>query len=67
MFMGHSYNALNKIAKDYNTNPSYINSDQKLIITSGTDGFVEDVLNLKTPIKFNTKEYKEVLSIEEED
>ena len=62
---GSSYNALNKIAKDYNTNPSYINSDQKLIITSGTDGFVEDVLNLKTPIKFNTKEYKEVLSIEE--
>lgn len=62
---GSSYNALNKIAKDYNTNSSYINSDQKLIITSGTDGFVEDVLNLKTPIKFNTKEYKEVLSIEE--
>lgn len=63
---GSSYNALNKIAKDFNTNTDYIDYETKnLIINSGTDGFINDVLNLNTAIKFEDKEFKEVLSIEE--
>lgn len=62
---GSSYNALNTIAKTYNTNLNYIDGNKNLIINSGTSGFTYDVLTLKTPILPASKEYKEVLSIEE--
>jgi hypothetical protein len=62
---GSSYNALNKIAKNFNTNSNYVDSDKNLRINSGTTGFIYDVLSLSTPIKIEDKEYKEVLSIEE--
>jgi hypothetical protein len=43
---GSSYNALNEISKEYNTNSSYYNNsiDQDLLIEEGTDGFTKDVL-----------------------
>jgi hypothetical protein len=62
---GSSYNALNKIAKSFNTNSNHVDSDKNLRINSGTNGFIYDVLSLSTPIKIEDKEYKEVLSIEE--
>lgn len=62
---GSSYRALNQIAQTFNTNPAYVDSNNNLIIDSGTTGFSEDVLRLNTAIGFNDKEYKEVLSIEE--
>lgn len=62
---GSSYNALNDIAKTYNTETTYVDENKNLIINSGTTGFTDDVLNLKTAISINDKEFKEVLGIEE--
>ncbi|MGL5112648.1 MAG: BamA/TamA family outer membrane protein [Flavobacterium sp.] len=62
---GSSYNALNAIAKTYNLNAAYFDSDKNLIINSGTTGFTDDVLNLKTQIGVEDKAFKEVLGIEE--
>lgn len=62
---GSSYDALNKLAKNFNSNSNYVDSDKNLRINSGTNGFIYDVLSLSTPIKIEDKEYKEVLSIEE--
>ncbi|VXB08613.1 Outer membrane protein assembly factor BamA [Flavobacterium sp. 9R] len=61
---GSSYNALNKIAKDYNNNSSYVDNKNNLIINSGTTGFTNDVLYTNTLI-LPTDKLKEVLSIEE--
>lgn len=62
---GSSYNALNKIAKDFNNNSSYVDSKNNLIINSGTTGFTNDVLTGNSSILPTDKEFKEVLSIEE--
>ncbi|TAF71091.1 MAG: outer membrane protein assembly factor [Flavobacterium sp.] len=62
---GSSYNALNKIAKDFNNNASYVDSQNNLKINFGTTGFTNDVLTLQTSILPTDKEFKEVLSIEE--
>lgn len=62
---GSSYNALNKIAKDFNNNPSYVDDQNNLKINFGTTGFTNDVLSLKTSILPTDREFKEVLSIEE--
>ncbi|MGL2993161.1 BamA/TamA family outer membrane protein [Flavobacterium sp. TSSA_36] len=62
---GSSYNALNGIAKTFNTESSYVDGNKNLIINSGTTGFTDDVLNLRTAIKVEDKEFKEVLGIEE--
>lgn len=62
---GSSYNALNAIAKTYNTEAKYFDDNKNLIINSGTTGFTDDVLNLKTAIGYEDSEYKEVLGIEE--
>lgn len=62
---GSSYNALNKIAKDFNNNSTYVDSKNNLIINSGTTGFTNDVLNGNSSILPTDKEFKEVLSIEE--
>ena len=60
---GSSYNALNEIGKLYNTNPDYFNSDNNLIIESGTSGFTKDVLN--RTINIPDESYADVKSIEE--
>ena len=62
---GSSYNALNKIAKNFNNNPSYVDGQNNLRINFGTTGFTNDVLTLQTSILPADKEFKEVLSIEE--
>ncbi|KQB38181.1 Outer membrane protein/protective antigen OMA87 [Flavobacterium daejeonense] len=60
---GSSYNALNEIGQLYNTNPDYFNSNNNLIIESGTSGFTKDVLN--RTINVPQSSYNDVKSIEE--
>ncbi|TDE45399.1 outer membrane protein assembly factor [Flavobacterium rhamnosiphilum] len=64
-----SYNALNEISKEYNTNPSYYNNDidKDLLIEEGTTGFTNDVLtgnaNFLKPLE--AADFRSVKSIEE--
>lgn len=66
---GSSYNALNEISKEYNTNPSYYNNDidKDLLIEQGTAGFTNDVLsgnaNFLKPLE--SADIESVKSIEE--
>ncbi|MFV8322256.1 BamA/TamA family outer membrane protein [Flavobacterium sp. LB3P21] len=66
---GSSYNALNEISKEYNTNPSYYNNDidKDLLIEEGTVGFTNDVLtgnaNFLKPLE--PADFQSVKSIEE--
>lgn len=62
-----SYDALNTIAKTYNTNDTYFNNltDKDLIIETGTKGFTSDVLNDLTALTSTDTDYKSVKSIEE--
>ncbi|MEO8253487.1 MAG: BamA/TamA family outer membrane protein [Flavobacterium sp.] len=64
---GSSYDALNKIGKTYNTNPTYFNNNDSrdLIIESGTSGFTKDVLNGNTALTSSDNAFNEVKSIEE--
>ncbi|OYX85851.1 MAG: hypothetical protein B7Y83_03455 [Flavobacteriales bacterium 32-34-25] len=62
---GSSYNALNEIAKTYNTNTDYVNDNNNLIIESGTSGFTNDVLAGATVLTPSDNDYREVKSIEE--
>ncbi|MNS01342.1 Outer membrane protein assembly factor BamA [compost metagenome] len=59
-----SYDALNNIAEDYNTNPDYVENGD-LIIESGTSGFTSDVLSGNTALTPDDEEYQTVEGIEE--
>lgn len=59
-----SYDALNDIAQDFNTNPDYV-EDGDLIIESGTSGFTNDVLSGNTVLTPQDEEYQTVEGIEE--
>ena len=64
-----SYNALNKISSEYNTNTSYYENlnDKNLLIEQGTSGFTNDVLtgnaNFLKPL--SPTDFQSVKSIEE--
>lgn len=60
-----SYAALNNLAKLYNTNPNYTNSNGDLIIEKGTLGFTNDVLSGKTSLTSADANYIALNSIEE--
>ncbi|MSP84940.1 MAG: outer membrane protein assembly factor [Flavobacteriaceae bacterium] len=62
-----SYNVLNSLAQNssYGINPSYFNSDNNLIIESGTNGFTNDVLGANPTVIPSTTDYKTIRSIEE--
>lgn len=66
---GSSYNALNEISKEYNTNPAYYNNniDKDLRIEEGTNGFTKDVLtgnaNFLKPLE--PADFQSVKSLEE--
>ncbi|EIA09658.1 BamA/TamA family outer membrane protein [Flavobacterium frigoris] len=64
---GSSYDALNAIGKIYNTESTYFDNDTKknLIIESGTSGFINDVLSLRTDLLPSDAFYADVKSIEE--
>jgi outer membrane protein assembly factor BamA len=61
-----SYDALNDIAKTYNNEPTYVDSDGNLIIESGTAGFTNEVLTGKTALTPNDAEFQNVNSIEQQ-
>jgi outer membrane translocation and assembly module TamA len=61
-----SYDALNDIGKTYNTDPLHVDDNGNLIIESGTTGFTNDVLTLKTPLRPEDEEFQNVNSIEQQ-
>ncbi|WP_432222834.1 BamA/TamA family outer membrane protein [Flavobacterium sp. TMP13] len=60
-----SYKSLNEIGKLYNTDISNIDGDQNLIINTGTQAFIDDVLADRTALRSTDKAYQTVESIEE--
>jgi len=60
-----SYRELNSIANVYNTNPANLDENENLIISQGTTGFTNEVLNGNTALTPNNPEYRNVESIEE--
>lgn len=61
-----SYNNLNRIADETNTNPNYLDANGNLTIAEGgADAFIEDVLNGNTNIPSNASNYQSVRSISE--
>ena len=58
-----SYSELNNLAKTYNTNTDYVDTDGNLKIEEGTKGFTNDVLTGVTVLP--QPEYETVSSIEE--
>lgn len=59
-----SYNALNNIAKIYNTNADFVDNGN-LTIEKGTSGFTNDVLSGITALTPSDQGYKDVANIEE--
>jgi len=62
---GSSYTALNEIGKTYNTEPTYFDDNNDLIIEKGTTGFITDVLAGNTALTSSDSDYASVKSIEE--
>lgn len=61
-----SYNALNDVSKNYDSvNDEYYNTDGNLIINSGTDGFLNDVLYEEPPLSVTNDDYELIRSIDE--
>ena len=62
-----SFTALNNLAQNpsYAVNPNYFNSNNDLIIESGTLGFTNDVLGVNPTVIPNAADYKTIRSIEE--
>ena len=63
-----SYNTLNTLAQQYNTNPVYVDNNNpatgNLIIESGTNGFINDVL-VNGTVTPTTGDYNSIKSIDE--
>jgi hypothetical protein len=64
---GSSYRALNELAQKpaNGANPLYFNTDNNLVIESGTSGFTNDVLSGNTPLIPTDTDFKAIKSIEE--
>ncbi|KIQ17942.1 membrane protein [Flavobacterium sp. MEB061] len=60
-----SYNELNGIANQYNTDATNIDENGNLIISQGTTNFTNQVLNNQTALTPADAQYKDVESIEE--
>lgn len=61
-----SYNKLNEIADQTNTNPAYEDSNGNLTIAAGgADAFISDVLNGQTNLSPQSNDYRAVRSISE--
>lgn len=60
-----SYNELNGIANQYNTDATNIDESGNLIISQGTTNFTNEVLNNQTALTPADAQYKDVESIEE--
>ena len=64
-----SYDALNEQAQTYNTNPDYVNggdvTQDNLIIESGTNGFINDVLGPNPVVFPSAQDFNVIRSIAE--
>lgn len=60
-----SYNRLNNLARDYSTNPEYLDENGNLTPVEGTAGFIGQVLSGNSSIAVGSNDYKTVRSIEE--
>jgi outer membrane protein assembly factor BamA len=60
-----SYNELNSIADQYNTDATNLDESGNLIISQGTTNFTNQVLNNQTALTSADAQYKDVESIEE--
>lgn len=60
-----SYSRLNSLAKEYGTDPSYLDENGNLSRPEGTAGFINDVFEGQSPIVIDSDDYKIVRSIEE--
>jgi len=55
-----SYNVLNVLANNYNASPEYFNLENQLIIGSGTNGFLNDVLGENPSITPSDQDLKQL-------
>lgn len=60
-----SYESLNAVAQKHNQDINYVDTEGNLIIESGTDGFINDVLNFNTGLGIADESYQEVRAINE--
>lgn len=60
-----SYESLNAVAKNNNQNLSYVDANGNLIVESGTNGFIDDVLNFRTGLSIADNGYQEVRAVNE--
>jgi outer membrane protein assembly factor BamA len=61
-----SYNALNDLAEIYNQEPTYVDGDGRLLIDSGTNGFLSDALEPNSTLITNENDLKTIRSINEQ-
>ncbi|RZK11287.1 MAG: outer membrane protein assembly factor [Flavobacterium sp.] len=60
-----SYNALNGLAQEYNTNPENVDDDGRLKIPEGADRFMSEVLGGSTSLSPGDADYRRINSISE--
>lgn len=60
-----SYDALNAVSKNYDLNPDYYNENGNLIIESGTNGFLNDVLGENPTVFPSSEDLAEINNIDD--
>ena len=61
----NSYDTLNSLAQNYNSNNSYLDTNGNLIYPEGTNGFINDVITGNTSLTSTTQDYQTVSAINE--
>ena len=61
----NSYDRLNRIAQEYNTETSNVDSSGNLTIPEGTSRFIDIVLNNETPLTIEDEAFKTVNTVKE--
>ncbi|MEO5789004.1 BamA/TamA family outer membrane protein, partial [Gelidibacter sp.] len=59
----NTYKSLNNIAHDYNTDPNYFNDNGDLIIPTGANAFISDVLNPSSGLNVSENDLSTVRNI----
>ena len=60
-----SYGRLNELAQEYGANPDYFDQNNNLIVESGTNGFLNDVLRQNPAVPTTPEDYRIINSIKE--
>jgi outer membrane protein assembly factor BamA len=61
----NSYDRLNSIAKDFNTQQDWVDENNNLSIPEGASNFILSVLNNQTPLTVEDNEYKTINTVKE--